>query len=180
MAQLEDVAEQDEPVDAVQARAQDVERLRAAEDVGAAAHAEVQVGDDERAHGAGEATSQQAATSAAARSSRMRLGSMKRTSSRTTSNSDTSSTPRSVKKATSRSTSSSGALAPDEMPTTRLPASHSSRTWAALSIRCASQPRSRATSTRRCEFDEFCEPMTSTRSHSVAICLTAAWRFVVA
>ena len=34
-----------------------------------------------------------------------------------------------------RSTSSSGALAPDEMPTTRLPSSHSSRTWPALSIR---------------------------------------------
>ncbi len=33
---------------------------------------------------------------------------------------------------------------------------------------------------RRCEFEEFCEPMTSTRSQCEAICLTAAWRLVVA
>ena len=60
---------------------------------------------------------------------------MNRTSSRRTSNSDTSSVPRSRKKATSRSTSSSGALAPEEMPTTRAPSSHSSCTWSAPSIR---------------------------------------------
>ena len=88
--------------------------------------------------------------------------------------------PRARKKSTSRCTSSSGALAPEVMPTTRLPASHSSRTCASLSIRCASVPMSRATSTSRLEFDELREPITSTRSHSRAICLTAAWRFVVA
>ena len=73
-----------------------------------------------------------------------------------------------------------GALAPEEMPTTRAPSSHSSRTSASLSIRCDAAPQSRATSTRRLEFDEFFEPMTSTRSHCSAICLTASWRFVVA
>ena len=66
------------------------------------------------------------------------------------------------------------------MPTTRAPSSHSSCTCASLSIRCESAPTSRATSTSRLEFDELREPITSTRSHSLAICLTAAWRFVVA
>ena len=50
MAQLERVAEQDEPVDAVEAGEQDVERGRAREHVGAAGDADVQVGDDEGAH----------------------------------------------------------------------------------------------------------------------------------
>ena len=49
-----------------------------------------------------------------------------------------------------------------------------------LSIRYESAPCSRATSTRRLEFDEFREPITSTRSHSRASCLTAACRLVVA
>ena len=66
------------------------------------------------------------------------------------------------------------------MPTTRLPSSHSSRTWVSLSIRCESAPWSRATSTRRFEFDELLEPITSTRSHSRAIWRTAIWRLVVA
>ena len=66
---------------------------------------------------------------AAASAWRIVLGSMKRTSSRMTSNSATSSVPRARKKSTSRWTSSSGALAPEVMPTTRLPSSHSSRTW---------------------------------------------------
>ena len=66
------------------------------------------------------------------------------------------------------------------MPTTRLPSSHSSCTWVSLSIRCDSAPWSRATSTRRFEFDELLEPITSTRSHSRAIWRTASWRFVVA
>jgi hypothetical protein len=30
------------------------------------------------------------------------------------------------------------------------------------------------------EFDEFLDPMTSSRSQCAAICLTAAWRLVVA
>ena len=90
------------------------------------------------------------------------------------------SVPRSRKNSTRRCTSSSGALAPEVIPTTRLPSSHSSRTWLSLSIRCESAPCSRATSTRRLEFDELREPITSTRSHSRASCLTAAWRLVVA
>ena len=88
--------------------------------------------------------------------------------------------PRSRKNSTRRWTSSSGALAPEVMPTTRLPSSHSSRTCVSLSIRYESAPWSRATSTSRFEFDELREPITSTRSHSRAICRTAIWRFVVA
>ena len=53
---------------------------------------------------------------------------MNRTSSRRTSNSDTSVVPRARKKSTSAVTSSSGADAPEEMPTTRAPSSHSSCT----------------------------------------------------
>jgi hypothetical protein len=52
---------------------------------------------------------------------RISLGSMKRTSSWTTSNSATSSVPRSRKNSIRRCTSSSGALAPELIPTTRLP-----------------------------------------------------------
>jgi len=51
VAQLERVAEQDEPVDAVEAVEQHAERRRAPQRLAAAAQAEVQVGDDERAHG---------------------------------------------------------------------------------------------------------------------------------
>ena len=66
---------------------------------------------------------------AAAMALRISFGSMKRTSSWTTSYSETSVVPRSRKKSTSDWTSSSGALAPEEIPTTRLPSSHSSCTW---------------------------------------------------
>ena len=83
------------------------------------------------------------------------FGSMKRTSSRRTSNVSTSRCRGRGRTATSRSTSSSGALAPEEMPTTRAPSSHSSCTCVSLSIRWAAAPQSRATSTRRCELDEF-------------------------
>ena len=86
------------------------------------------------------ATPQRSAARAAASAWRIVFGSMKRTSSRMTSNSETSSVPRARKKSTSRCTSSSGALAPEVMPTTRSPSSHSSRTCASLSIRCASAP----------------------------------------
>ncbi len=174
VAQLDDVAEQHQAVDPVERRDERGQAGRVgAQDVAPPAGAEVQVGDDEGAQG----------PSAGGRRHGLadRLGSMKRTSSWTTWNSLTSSTPRARKKSTSAVTSSSGALAPDEIPTTRLPSSHSSRTWPALSIRYASSaPCSRATSTSRCEFEEFCEPITSTRSQRAAICLTAAWRLVVA
>ena len=53
-------------------------------------------------------------------------------------------------------------------------------TSVSLSIRCESAPCSRATSTSRFEFEELREPITSTRSHCAASCLTAAWRLVVA
>ena len=115
-----------------------------------------------------------------AMTSRICLGSMKRTSSLTASTSEMSATPRSRKKPTSSRTRFSGALAPEEMPTTRLSVSHSSRTSLALSIRCASAPKSRATSTSRTEFDELREPITSIRSQLPASCLTAVWRLVVA
>ena len=80
---------------------------------------------------------------------------MKRTSSWTTSNSETSVTPRSRKYSTSRLTSVSGALAPDVMPTVYTPSSQASSTCVSLSIRCDWAPCSRATSTRRLEFDEL-------------------------
>jgi hypothetical protein len=49
VAQLQRVAEQHEPVDAVEALEQHRERLRSRQHVGARARAEMQVGDDERA-----------------------------------------------------------------------------------------------------------------------------------
>ncbi len=49
--QLDGVAEQDEAVDVVERAQQRGERLRVAQDVALEARAEVQVGDDERAHG---------------------------------------------------------------------------------------------------------------------------------
>ena len=56
VAQLEGVAEQDEPAGAVEAREQRFARGRAAQDVDAVARAEVQVGDDEGPHGPRQAT----------------------------------------------------------------------------------------------------------------------------
>src|SRR5919108_300901 len=47
------------------------------------------------------------------------------------------------------STSSSGALAPEVIPTDSMPSSHASSTWSELSIRWEAAPCSRATSTRR-------------------------------
>jgi hypothetical protein len=91
---------------------------------------------------------------------------MKRTSSWTTWNSSTCSVPRARKNATRRWTSSSGALAPEVMPTTRVPSSHSSRTCSSLSIRYDAAPCSRATSTRRLEFEELREP---DDEHEVAV-----------
>ena len=53
LQQLDDVAEQHQPLDAVQRGEQRLERLGAAQDVAPEAGAEVQVGDDERGHGRG-------------------------------------------------------------------------------------------------------------------------------
>ena len=99
--------------------------------VPACARAQMQVRDDQRA----QRRRPRGQLDAAATAWRITLGSMKRTSSCTTSSSRTSLVPRSRKKSTSRWTSSSGALAPEVIPTTRLPSSHSSRTSASLSIR---------------------------------------------
>src|SRR3954463_14098092 len=65
---------------------------------------------------------------------------MKRTSSWTTWNSSTSAVPRARKKSTRRWTSSSGALAPEVIPTTRTPSSHSSWICASLSMRYDAAP----------------------------------------
>ena len=69
---------------------------------------------------------QPAACAASAR--RIDFGSMKRTSSWTTSNSSTSVVPRSRNDCTSRWTSSSGALAPEVIPSVFTPSSHASST----------------------------------------------------
>ncbi len=66
------------------------------------------------------------------------------------------------------------------MPTVPTPSSQLSRICDSSSMRCDGTPRSRVTSTSRCELDEFAEPITSTRSTSRASDLTAAWRLVVA
>src|SRR5665213_2475671 len=191
VAQLEYVAEQHQTVDVLQGLQQRRAWLGAAQHVGTRAAAEMQVGDDQRAHladrtrrgddrRAQEAPTTPSGRGAPATASRTCLGSMKRTSSRTASTSEMSSTPRARKKPTSSRTRFSGALAPEEIPTTRLSRSHSSRTSLALSIRWASVPQSRATSTSRTEFDELREPITSIRSQLPASCLTAVWRLVVA
>ncbi len=61
---------------------------------------------------------------------------MKRTFSSTVRSSETSPAPRSRKNSTRRSTSSSGALAPEVIPTVSTPSSQPSSTWEWLSIRC--------------------------------------------
>jgi hypothetical protein len=110
----------------------------------------------------------------------MALGSMKRTSSRMTSNSDTSSTPAVAEPLDERADEllrgarargdpdGADALEPRLVELVRV----------VDEVRGA--PCSWATCTRRTEFEEFFEPMTRTRSHCSAICLTADWRFVVA
>ncbi len=79
-----------------------------------------------------------------------------------------------------RSTSHSGADAPDVRPTVSAPSSHAGSTCVSSSTRYAGVPRSSLTSARRFEFEEFCEPITSRTSTRGASALTASWRFVVA
>ena len=183
LAQLQHVAEQHHPLDAgdrlEQRPARPVGRQRGP----ARGAAEMQIGDDQRAQVVALDDGVRALARVrpqAASAWRIALGSMKRTSSETTSSSRTSAVPRARNSSTRRWTSSSGALAPELIPTIRLPSSHSSSSWPSLSIRCESAPFSRATSTRRLEFDELREPITSTRSDWRASSLTAAWRLVVA
>src|SRR5947209_213910 len=165
VTQLDQVPQQHQSIAPRDGLAQAVERLAAPQDVAPGPRGQVQVRDDEGA---------QRYAEAAAIAPRIAFGSMKRTSSRTTSSSCTSAVPRARKKSISRWTSSSGALAPEVIPTTRLSSSHPSSTWPAWSIRYESAPYSRATSTSRFELEELREPITSTRSHSAASCLTAA------
>ena len=65
-------------------------------------------------------------------------------------------------------------------PTVFAPCSHSGSIPVSSSTSRARQPSRSATSTRRCEFDEFSDPITSRRSHSRASAFTASWRFCVA
>ena len=74
----------------------------------------------------------------------------------------------------------SGADAPDVIPTVRTPSSQRSSISVSSSIRCPDTPAARATSTSRFEFDEFFEPITSSRSISASISFTAHWRLEVA
>ena len=80
-----------------------------------------------------------------------------------------------------RSTMCSGAEAPAVTPI--VPASRSHvRVDAALVVDrdARGRPPTCATSTRRLEFEELAEPMTSTTSARAATAFTASWRFCVA
>ena len=75
----------------------------------------------------------------------------------------------------------SGAEAPAESPMVSAVsiASQSIDSAEEINVACA-EPAFAPTSTSRFELDEVWEPMTSNRSHSSAMALTAIWRFVVA
>ena len=80
-----------------------------------------------------------------------------------------------------RSTRFSGALAPEEMPTTRLPSSHSSRDLAARCRSGAPRCRSRGRPPPGAPSSTSCASRSRASGRScAAICLTAAWRLVVA
>ena len=89
-------------------------------------------------------------------------------------------TPRARNQSQTRLTSFSGAEAPEVIPTVSTPSSQASSISVSSSIRWASVPEARAVSTRRFEFDEFREPMTSRRSISASRSFTAHWRLEVA
>ena len=72
------------------------------------------------------------------------------------------------------STTAGGAEAPAVSPIVPAPASQPSSMSYGPSIRYAGVPSRSATSTRRREFDEFADPATRTRSHSLAIARTAS------
>ena len=72
-------------------------------------------------------------------------------------------TPRSRNQSQTRRTSSSGAEAPEVMPTTVTPSSQRSSISVSSSIRYQATSAARATSTSRLEFGEFDEPITSSR-----------------
>ena len=89
-------------------------------------------------------------------------------------------TPRARNQSQTRVTSRSGADAPDVSRPSRRPSSQRSSISVSSSIRCASTPAARATSTSRFEFEQLREPITSSRSTSPSSSFTAHWRFVVA
>ena len=66
------------------------------------------------------------------------------------------------------------------IPTVSTPSSHFSSISLSSSIRCDCTPFARATSTSRFEFELFFEPITSSRSTSGSISLTAHCRLEVA
>ena len=90
------------------------------------------------------------------------------TSSFTILNGSIRSTPCARNQSQTRVTSFSGADAPDVTPTVVTPSSHASSISVSSSIRCDATPPARATSTRRFEFDELREPITSSRSTSAS------------
>src|SRR3989344_2138373 len=96
-----------------------------------------------------------------------------------TSNSSTKD-PSSVKWRTTSCTFFSGALAPALIPTIFLFSYISDAISPTPSIRYAAIPFSRATCTRRLEFEDVFDPTTRITSATFASSLTAPWRFVVA
>jgi hypothetical protein len=118
--------------------------------------------------------------SASCSSRRSSTGRRKVTSSSTIRWDSIRSTPWARNQSQTRVTSRSGADAPDVIPTVSIPSSHASSISASSSIRCDGTPDARATSTSRFEFDEFREPITSSRSISPSMSFTAHWRLEVA
>ena len=85
-----------------------------------------------------------------------------------------------MRKATARSTSTSGVEAPEDSPITSAPSIHNGSMELSSEIRWEGVPASRPTSTSRLEFDEFGEPTMKTTSERPASALTASWRFWLA
>ena len=90
-------------------------------------------------------------------------------------------TPRALNQSQTRRTSFSGAEAPEVMPTTLISSSNqASSISVSSSIRYDGTPPARAVSTRRFEFEELREPITSSRSIFPSSSFTAHCRFEVA
>src|SRR5579871_714397 len=107
-------------------------------------------------------------------------GKLKRTSSSLISISSSWSNPRPCSDSINVSTRFSGAEAPAVTATVCFPSSQSGFTSLKSSIRYAGTPIFSQTSTRRREFELFCEPTTSSKWHNGTTAFTASWRFSVA
>ena len=90
------------------------------------------------------------------------------------------STPRARNQSQARVTSRSGADAPEVMPTVRTPSSQRLVDLGLVVDQVRRDVAARATSTSRFEFDELREPITSRRSISASMSLTAHCRLEVA